>query len=117
MKVLHFHMLCTADVLQVVSEGDWFISIDLKDAYFPLHPTTDSSFAFEGSSIPLLCSALQALTHPSDLSPLQSNGIRILPPGRLATTRKHAIRDTGLLTHVTQLVLTVNFAKSCLIPS
>lgn len=33
MKVLPFRMLTTADMLRVVSQGDWFMSIDLKDAY------------------------------------------------------------------------------------
>lgn len=33
-KVLPFHMQRTADVLRLASEGDWFMSVDLKDAYF-----------------------------------------------------------------------------------
>ena len=34
LKVLPFHMLRTAEVLQAITPGDWFTSIDLKDAYF-----------------------------------------------------------------------------------
>ena len=32
LKVLPFHMLQMADVLQSVAQGAWFVSIDLKDA-------------------------------------------------------------------------------------
>ena len=34
LKVLPFHMLKTAEVLQAVARQSWFTSIDLKDAYF-----------------------------------------------------------------------------------
>ena len=56
------------------------------------------------------------------LSPLQSKGFRILPYLNnwliCSATREQAICDTtSLLNHVTQLGLTVNFAKSCLVPS
>lgn len=34
LKFLCFHMLYTADVLQVLSKGAWFTSINVKDAYF-----------------------------------------------------------------------------------
>ncbi|KAE8293755.1 hypothetical protein D5F01_LYC06688 [Larimichthys crocea] len=47
-------MLRTADVLQVVSEGDWFTSIDLKDAYFHVpiahHHRQFLRFAFKGQA-------------------------------------------------------------------
>ena len=34
LKIFHFRMLRTVDVLQAVTEKDWFTSINLKDAYF-----------------------------------------------------------------------------------
>lgn len=34
LKVLPFHMLTSADVMHVIQQGEWFTSIDLKDAYF-----------------------------------------------------------------------------------
>lgn len=34
MKVIHFHMLTTEDVLRTVAHGEWFTSIKPKDAYF-----------------------------------------------------------------------------------
>ena len=40
LKVLPFRMLRMADVLQSVAQGAWFVSVDLKDAYFhvPIPP-------------------------------------------------------------------------------
>lgn len=53
-KVLRFQMLRTVDVLQVDSEGDWFTSIDLKDAYSYVsmahHHRQFLRFAFEGQA-------------------------------------------------------------------
>ncbi|KAK5883593.1 hypothetical protein CesoFtcFv8_019901 [Champsocephalus esox] len=34
LKVLPFHMLTTADTLCVVTQGEWFATADLRDAYF-----------------------------------------------------------------------------------
>src|SRR4029434_10113724 len=51
LKMLIFHMLRTADVLQGIKQGDWFTTIDLTDAYFhvPITPRqTVPSFCFEG---------------------------------------------------------------------
>lgn len=133
-KVLRFHMLRTADVLQVVSEKDWFTSIDLKDAYFHVpvarHHRQFLRFAFEGQAyqfrvLPFgLSLAPRIFTRcvAAALSPLQSRGMRILPYLDdwliCSATREQAIYNTTtLLAHVTQLGLTVNFAKSSLIPS
>lgn len=40
LKVILFHMLRTVNVLQTIAAGEWFTSLDLKDAYFhvPLLP-------------------------------------------------------------------------------
>ena len=70
MKVLRFHMLRTADVLKVVSEGDWFTSVDLKDAYFHVpvapHHRQFLRFAFK-TGIPDPRTPLRTITCPSDL--------------------------------------------------
>lgn len=133
-KVLRFHVLRTADVLQVVSEGDWFTSVDLKDAYFHVpvapHHRQFLRFAFKGQAyqfrvLPFglsLAPRFSTRCIAAALSPLQSKGVRILPYLDdwliCSATREQAIRDTTcLLTHVNQLGLTVNFAKSCLVPS
>lgn len=34
LKVMPFRVLCKADVLQSMTLGDWYVSIDLKDVYF-----------------------------------------------------------------------------------
>ncbi len=34
LKRLPFHMLRTADVIRAVNTNDWFITIDLRDAYY-----------------------------------------------------------------------------------
>ena len=41
LKKQHFKMSTPAEVIQEVEEGDWLVSIDLKDAYFhvPIHPS------------------------------------------------------------------------------
>lgn len=40
LKRFPFRMLCVREVLQAVLQGDWFTSIDMKDAYFhvPIAP-------------------------------------------------------------------------------
>ena len=134
LKVFRFRMLRTVDVLQAVSEKDWFTSIDLKDAYFHVpiapHHRQFLRFAFEGRVyqfrvLPFgLSLAPRIFTRcvAAALAPLQARGMRILPYLDdwlvCASTREQALSDTAtLLTHVTQLGLTVNFAKSSLAPS
>ena len=52
LKVLPFHMLKTAEVLQAVARQSWFTSIDLKNAYFHVpiapHHRPYVRIAFEG---------------------------------------------------------------------
>ena len=51
LKILIFHMLRTADVLQGIKQGDWLTTIDLKDAYFTSLSHLGKQFlrfAFEG---------------------------------------------------------------------
>ncbi|KAK7878584.1 hypothetical protein WMY93_030420 [Mugilogobius chulae] len=133
-KVLRFHMLRTTDVLQSVMEGDWFTSIDLKDAYFHVpvvpHHRQFLRFAFEGQAFQFrvlpfgLSLAPRTFTRcvAAALAPLQAQGLRILPYLDdwlvCAQSRNQALRDTyQLLDHVSQLGLAVNFAKSSLVPS
>ncbi len=87
-KVLHFHMLHTADVLQVVSERDWFTSINLKDAYFPVPVAPQYRqflrFAFEGRKLghagvhcefcKFCSSVFPSILCNDDLSPSPSGG-------------------------------------------
>ncbi|XP_074505795.1 uncharacterized protein LOC141775954 [Sebastes fasciatus] len=134
LKVLPFHMLSTADVLQNVTRHSWFTSIDLKDAYFhvpiALPHRQYLRFAFEGKAFQFkvlpfgLSLAPRVFTRcmRAALAPMQARGMLILPYLDdwliCALTREQAERDTAsLLHHMTRLGLTVNHAKSCLIPS
>eukprot|EP00064_Thunnus_orientalis_P008231 superscaffoldBa00000965_g8254 len=97
-------MLSTADVLQAVMRHSWFMSIDLKDMYFhvpiALHHRQYLRFAFESK-------AYQFKVLPFGLS---------LAPR--VFRREQAEQDTAvLLRHMTQLGLTIYYAKSCLIPN
>lgn len=60
-----FHMLSSAKVLQSVANVEWFISINLKDAYFhvPFIPGHSQSlnFAFQG---PGTCPGCSPLVRP-----------------------------------------------------
>lgn len=134
LKVLRFHMLRTVDLLQAIAPGDWFTSIDLKDAYFHVpvapHHRQFLRFAFEGRAyqfrvLPFgLSLAPRTFTRcvGAALAPLQAQGLRILPYLDdwlvCAQTREQAHDNTLLLLdHVSCLGLTVNFAKSSLTPS
>ena len=52
LKILLFHVLSTADVLRTVAWGEWFTSVDLKDAYCHVPIVPDHRqflrFAFRG---------------------------------------------------------------------
>lgn len=106
----------TADVvLQSVSKKDWFMSIDLKDAYFhvPLAPP----FCVQGTGIPVSGTPIRVLTRSRDLcevhcrSTLPSSG-----QGHADSSLLGRLVDmcpnTAILAHVTQLGLTVNFGRA-----
>ena len=134
LKVISFHMLTTKDVLQSIAPGEWFTSIDLKDAYFhvPISPQHRRflRFAYRGrhwqfrvlpfglSLSPRVFSRCVAAA----LAPLQAQGIKILPYLDdwllCAPSRAQVSRETArLLAHVDRLGLKVNIEKSCLVPS
>ena len=134
LKVLPFHMLRTADVLQTVKTQSWFTSIDLKDAYFhvpiAVHHRQYLRFAFEGKAyqfrvLPFgisLAPRIFTRCMRAALAPMQARGMQILPYLDdwlvCAPTREQVEQDTAtLIHHVTRLGLTVNYKKSCLVPS
>lgn len=134
LKVLPFRMLTTADVLRTVAQGEWFTSVDLKDAYFhvPIAPQHRRflRFAYRGRHwqfrvLPFgLSLSPRVFTRcmKAALAPLQSRGLKVLPYLDdwliCAPSQAQAVQDTSiLLAHVAQLGLRVNFAKSCLNPS
>ncbi|XP_036956139.1 uncharacterized protein LOC119020706 [Acanthopagrus latus] len=134
LKVLKFHMLSTAEVLRTVARGEWFTSIDLKDAYFHVpiapHHRQFLRFAFQGRHFQFRVLPFGLSLSPrvftrcvaAALSPLQAQGMKILPYLDdwlvCAPSRSQVTSDTAtLLSHVAQLGLRVNFTKSCLVPS
>ena len=134
LKNLTFKMLSPARVLQAVSKGLWFTTLDLKDAYFhvPIHPSHWKylRFAFEGEAyeyqvLPFgLSLAPRTFTKCMDavLEPLSSRGVQVLNYLDdwllCAASRTQAARDTSLLlSHIRELGLVVNEKKSHLSPS
>ncbi len=83
-----FRMLTLKQILAQIRPGDWFASVDLKDAYFHIqiapHHRRFLRFAFEGTAyqysvLPFgLALATFSKCVDAALSPLRASGIRIL---------------------------------------
>ncbi len=127
-------MITLKQILSQICPGDWFTSLDLKDAYFHIQVTPHHrrflSFAFEGVTyqykvLPLgLSLAPRTSTQCMDaaLSPLRQMGIRILNylDDWLILAHSQVVlssHKTLLLSHLGCLGLRVNFAKSTPSPS
>ncbi len=125
-------MLRAAGVLRAVMKGDWFTSIDLKDAYFHItivsHHQKFLSFSFKNQAyqfkvLPFGLSLVPRVftrCTTAALYPLWSRGIQILPYlddwMLCAPSKEQAVHGTTLLLeHVQKLGLSVNKAKSCLV--
>lgn len=134
LKRLPFHMLKTGEMLQAISPGDWFTSIDLKDAYFHVPIVACHQqflrFAFQGRHYQFRVLPFGLSLSPrvfsrcvaAALAPLQERGLRILPYLDdwliCAPSYAQAVRDTRVvLSHIEQLGLRVNLAKSSLVPT
>lgn len=131
-KVPCFPMLRTAHVLQAVSKEDSFMGINLKDAYFHVPEAAHHRqfLRFKGQVYHFQVLPFRLLLAPrilmrriaAALSPLQARGMQIHSylNDRLicAPAQEQAIcNTTAILAHLTQLGLTMNFAKSFLVPS
>ncbi len=120
--------------LKQICPDDWFMSLDLKDAYFHIqvapHPRRFLRFTFKGVAnqykvLPFdLSLTLRTFTQCMDaaLAPLRQMGIRILNylDGWLILAQSEAVstsHKTLLLSHLCCLGLRVNLAKSKLSPS
>lgn len=125
LKSLPFRMLRTVNVLRSVTAGDWFVSVDLKDAYFhvpiALHHRKFLRFSFLGQAyqfkvLPFgLSLAPRVFTRCMNaaLSLPWSRGMRILPYLDdwllCAPTKQQAVHNSKvLLEHIHQLGLTVH---------
>ncbi|KAK7895505.1 hypothetical protein WMY93_020830 [Mugilogobius chulae] len=134
LKVMPFRMLRTAEVLQAISAGEWFTTLDLKDAYFHVPIARPHwkflRFAFQGRHFEFRVLPFGLSLSPrvftrvvaAALSPLQAQGLKIMPYLDdwliCASTREQAIRDTQtVLIHLQRLGLRVNLAKSNVNPS
>ncbi len=129
-----FRMLTLKQILAQIHPGDWFASVDLKDAYFHIqiapHHRRFRRFTFEGTAyqysvLPFgLALAPRTFSKCMDaaLSPLRSSGVRILNYLDdwliLAQSRDTLISHIdSLLIHLESLELCVNMQKSVLTPS
>ncbi|XP_033980402.1 uncharacterized protein LOC117477766 [Trematomus bernacchii] len=129
-----FHMLTIKQVLEYVHQGDWFMSIDLKDAYFhitiiPKHRKF-LRFSFQGISyqfnrLPFgysLAPRTFSKCVETALEPLHRGGMRVLfyldDLLLLARSKKEAALQTvQLVSHLSSLGFIVNWKKSCPLPS
>ena len=132
LKRLPFRMLSLSHLLLSVRRGDWFTTVDLRDAYFhiPIHREHRKylRFHFQGKAyehkvLPFgLLLAPRTFTKCMDaaLAPLRRQGVRIasyLDDWLIcAPSERQVRRDTEVvLAHLRRLGL--NREKSCLIPS
>ncbi len=129
-----FRMLTLKQILAQIRPGDWFASVDLKDAYFHIqiapHHRRFLRFAFENTAyqysvLPFgLALAPRTFSKCVDaaLSPLRAGGMRILNYLDdwliLAQSRDTLLSHIdSLLIHLESLGLCVNRRKSILAPS
>ena len=133
LKVLPFKMLTVTEVLKSIQPGEWFTSVDLKDAYFHVPIARRHRpflrFAYKGRHwqfrvLPFgLSLAPRIFTRcmAAALAPLRARGLKILPYLDdwliCSKTPEEAIsQTTQLLEHVASLGLRVNLQKSDLCP-
>ena len=137
LKVLPFHMLTASETLRVVTRGEWFTTVDLKDAYFHVpiasHHQCFLRFGFRGRYFQFRVLPFSLSLSPrvftrvvaAALAPLQKQGMKVLPYLDdwlvCAPSQSQVARDTArLLQHAAWLgltALTVNLLKSHLDPS
>ncbi len=127
-------MLTIKTIMSQVQEGDWFVTIDLKDAYFHIQVVRRHrrflQFAFGGKAyqykvLPFgLALAPRTFTKCMDaaLAPLRLQGIRVLNYLDdwliLAYSRELVSRHRDIvLGHIHSLGLRMNAKKSVLLPS
>ncbi len=129
-----FKMLTIKNIMSQIQEGDWFVTIDLKDAYFHIQVVQRHRrflrFAFGGKAyqykvLPFgLALAPRTFTKCMDaaLAPLRLQGIRVLNYLDdwliLAHSRELVSRHRDIvLRHIHSLGLRMNAKKSVLLPS
>ncbi len=113
-----FKMLTMRTIMSQVQEGDWFVTIDLKDAYFHIQVVLRRSKPFGLALVP------RTFTKCMDaaLAPVRLQGIRVLNYLDdwliLAHSRELVSRHRDIvLSHIHSLGLRINAKKSVLLPS
>lgn len=134
MRTYKFRMLTHTTLVRFVRQGDWFVSIDLKDAYFhiPIYPPHRKylRFAFQGvvyeyTVLPFglsLSPRVFVKCTEAAIAPLRKKGLRLatyIDDWLLAALCPQQIQAHTrlLLSHLASLGFTVNWEKSVLIPS
>ncbi|XP_053289751.1 LOW QUALITY PROTEIN: uncharacterized protein LOC128450365 [Pleuronectes platessa] len=129
-----FHMLTIKQVLECVHQGDWFTSIDLKDAYFHVPIVSKHRrylrFSFQGiqyqyNRLPFgysLAPRTFSKCVETALEPLHRTGMRVLfyldDLLLLARSREEAALQTKtLVCHLSSLGFTINWKKSSALPA
>ncbi len=126
-------MLTMKTIMSQIQGGDWFVTIDLKDAYFHIQVVQRHRrflrFAFGGKAyqykvLPFgLALASRTFTKCMDaaLAPLRLQGIRVLNYLDdwliLAHSRETSRHSDIVLRHILSLGLRMNAKKSVLLPS
>ena len=134
LKTFKFKMLTAKSLTRSIRLGDWFTSIDLKDAYFhiPIYPPHRKflRFGFQGKVYEYTVLPFGMSLSPrvfvrcveTALAPLRQQGLRVasyIDDWLLcAGSAQEASQNTArVLSHVTSLGFNVNFAKSMLTPT
>ncbi|XP_024141773.2 uncharacterized protein LOC112154824 [Oryzias melastigma] len=129
-----FRMLTHAALMRFVRQGDWFISIDLKDAYFhiPIYPPHRKylRFAFQGKTYEYVVLPFGLSLSPrvfvkcteAAIAPLRERGMRLatyIDDWLLAaqSPRDLSAHAELLTSHLIALGFTINWDKSVLIPA
>ena len=134
LKHLPFHMLRLSRLLSSIRRGDWFTTVDLRDAYFHIPIYRDHRkylrFFFQGNAYEYTVLPFGLSLSPrtftkcmeAALGPLRRQGIHILnylDDWLICSPTEHQAQlDTmAVLSHLENLGLALNREKSCLIPS
>ena len=134
LKRFRFKMLTNAALLRMMRRGDWYATIDLKDAFFhiPIYPPHRKflRFGFEGRVYEFTVLPFGMSLSPrvfvkctqAAIAPLRSRGVRIATYiddwAIFGDSRQQAERHVNLVvSHLTSLGFTVNYEKSVLSPT
>ena len=134
LKVFRFKMLTADSLLRSLRQGDWFTSVDLRDAYFhiPIYPPHRKflRFGYEGKLYEYLVLPFGMSLSPrvfvkctqAAIAPLRQRGIRIatyiddwlLSADSPLDARSHTQQ---VVSHLSSLGFSINHEKSCLVPT